>query len=62
MARDAKTEMFMVRMSATERNMLNELADADGLAGADVVRLLIRREHERRFGATVPKPPKKRSK
>ncbi len=40
----------MVRMAATEVGMLTELAEADGLYRTDVIRMLIRREHERRFG------------
>jgi hypothetical protein len=49
----------MVRMGASEKQMLNVLADADGLAAADVVRLLVRREYERRFGSGPSKQKKK---
>src|SRR5258708_11781414 len=43
MVREAKTEVFMARMGTSEKQMLTALADADGLAAADVVRLLVRR-------------------
>jgi hypothetical protein len=37
--------------------MLTQLADADGLYQSDVIRLLIRREHQARFGAAPKQPP-----
>jgi hypothetical protein len=45
-----KDERFMIRMDTDERRMLRELADADGLSEATVVRQLIRRAHSDRFG------------
>lgn len=53
-----KSERFAIRMDADERRMLRELAAADGMADAVVVRLLVRREHARRFGEP-PKKPKR---
>ncbi|HMI89303.1 MAG TPA: hypothetical protein VK550_34735 [Polyangiaceae bacterium] len=50
----------MVRMAPSELAMLHEMAEADGLSAADVVRTLVRREHQKRFGDTPPK--KKRTK
>jgi hypothetical protein len=44
-----RSEQVMVRMTPSEVEMLGELAEADGLYRTDVIRLLIRREHERRF-------------
>lgn len=40
-----------VRMTDTERTLLGELAEAYGLSISDVVRQLIRKDHETRFGA-----------
>ncbi len=60
MATEPKTERIELRMSPLEASMLRELADADGLSQANVVRLLERREHAARFPATTPKRPAKR--
>jgi len=56
-APDLKTERFMIRMDAVERQMLTELADLDGVSEATVVRQLIRREHARR--STEERRPRK---
>ena len=40
----------MTRMTPSEVQMLEQIAEADGLYRTDVIRLLIRREHEKRFG------------
>lgn len=53
-----RTELFNVRMSTDERTMLARLADSDGMTSADVVRMLVRREHAARFG-TASKPAKR---
>ena len=50
--------MLRVRVSAAERETLQDLADADGLTVSDVVRMLARREHKARFGE--PKKKRKR--
>lgn len=55
-----KSERFAIRMDADERRMLRELAAADGMADAVVVRLLIRRAHAERFGEAPPKSKPKR--
>ena len=55
MSIDPKTERVNLRVSPTEAMMLRELAEADGLAQSDVVRLLVRRSHADRFGAQKPK-------
>ncbi len=54
MAKDAETReiMFHCRMTDLEREMLEQLAEEDGLSSSDVVRLLIRRAHREKF------PPK----
>ena len=57
MAADPKTERFMIRMDANERQMLAELAQMDGVSDANVVRQLIRREHARR--STEERKPRK---
>jgi hypothetical protein len=44
-------------MSAEEIEMLNAVADAEGLSASDVVRQLVRRAYVDRFGDKhVPKP------
>jgi len=58
MVRDAKTRAFLVRMAENERSMLDALAEVDGLAAADVVRLLIRKEYEARFPEKAKKSKK----
>ena len=40
----------MIRMTPSEVKMLEQLAEADGIYRTDVLRLLIRRAHEKRFG------------
>lgn len=44
---------FEFRTTEEERRMLDELAERDGLARADVLRLLLRRAHREAFGAPV---------
>jgi hypothetical protein len=39
----------MVRMTASEVQMVEELAAADGVYRTDVIRALVRREHAKRF-------------
>ena len=59
-APDPKTERFMIRMDETERQMLTELAEMDGVSEANVVRQLIRREHARRSADDRrPRKPKR---
>lgn len=48
----------MTRMAPSEVAMLEELAQADGLYRTDVIRLLIRREHEKRFGSSQARATK----
>jgi antitoxin component of RelBE/YafQ-DinJ toxin-antitoxin module len=61
MSPEAKAVRFNLRISETEQAMMNELADAMGVSGSDVIRMLIRKEHGERFGASkaTKKPPKK---
>lgn len=49
-----RTERINVRVSKREITMLNELAEKAGLSSADIVRTLIRREHEATFGKRSP--------
>ena len=53
MTKEEKSERMAVRLSPSEAAMLHELAEADGEAGSTVVRQLIRRAHEERFGRKV---------
>lgn len=41
---------FRIRFTADERAMLRELAGAQGLSSADVLRLFIRRQHAQMIG------------
>jgi hypothetical protein len=59
MAPEAKTERFLFKMGDTEARMLGELSEKTGLTKSDVLRQLIRKEHESVFAEG---PPKKRSK
>ena len=58
-APEPKTERFMIRMDAEERQMLTELADMDGISEANVVRQLVRREHAARSKERDRKKPKR---
>lgn len=51
MSGEERSEQVMTRMAPSEVTMLEELAQADGLYRTDVIRMLIRREHAKRFGA-----------
>lgn len=52
MAPEQRSERVTARLTPTERQMLAELAEADGIDIPDVLRMLIRRAHAERF----PKP------
>ena len=58
MATGKKTEFVGLRLTALEAGMLSELAEADGRYQSDVLRLLIRAAHAKRFGQ--PKPLKRK--
>lgn len=60
MARETKSERVDLRMSKSELAMLDAVADADGISRADVVRLLVRREHAARFPAATTTSSTKR--
>ena len=49
MKEEERSEQVMIRMTPSEVEMLEEIAKADGLYRTDVIRLLIRREHAKRF-------------
>lgn len=57
MAPVERSKFFQTRMSPDEIEMLNTLAEAEGLSASDVVRQLVRRAYLDRVGA---KPPPKR--
>jgi hypothetical protein len=60
MAPDRKrTTLVAVRLAIHEFDMMKELADADGITYSDVLRLSLRREYERKFGAVKQAPAKK---
>lgn len=52
---ELRSEQFLMRVSPTEVAMLRALADATGLAAADVLRMCIRREYAEKFGDKKPK-------
>jgi hypothetical protein len=52
-----RDKQFRMNLSEEERAMLEALSEADGVTASDYLRLLIRRQHQERFGA---KPKKKR--
>ncbi|HEX3871326.1 MAG TPA: hypothetical protein VHV77_12865 [Pirellulales bacterium] len=56
MAPDPKSEMFMVRMSVDEREMLRTLAEQAGESDAAIVRRLVRAA----FEASQARAPKKK--
>jgi hypothetical protein len=60
MAPDRKRAILVaVRLASHEFDMMKDLADVDGITYSDVIRLSLRREYERKFGA-VKQPQKKR--
>lgn len=60
MAAEPKTEMFLFRMSVTERRMLDELTEHTGLKSADILRQLVRREHASVIGSSPRGKPKRK--
>ncbi len=51
---EERSQRITIRVSPRELSMLNELAEKAGLSSADIVRTLIRREHETAFGKRSP--------
>ncbi len=51
-----RTRYFQARMADGELDMLATLADAAGLSGSDIVRLLIREAYVLKYGDKKPKP------
>ncbi|HEY8079918.1 MAG TPA: hypothetical protein VIF62_37560 [Labilithrix sp.] len=45
-----REDVVTTRMRADERQMLAELAEEDGIALSQVIRMLVRRAHAERFG------------
>jgi hypothetical protein len=60
MSPEARTEHFLLRISPTERAMLDALADKAGLSASDIVRTLIRGDYQEKFGDKPPKKPKQK--
>lgn len=58
-----RDQVFQLRMTSDEKDMLVELAEREGLTAADKVRQWIRREYAASFdaapGAKRPKPKRK---
>lgn len=51
-----RNRVFQIRASDEELAMLAAIAEAEGVSGADVLRLFIRRTYAERFGDKKPKP------
>ena len=47
---ELQSERVAIRLTPTEARMLRELADRAGCTVTDLLRMQIRREHERAFG------------
>jgi hypothetical protein len=54
MAPEPRTERLEIRISQTELEMLRQLAEAEGLSQADILRQCIRQRHTAKFGVQVP--------
>lgn len=58
-----RDQVFQLRMTAEEKEMLTALAERDGLTAADKVRQWVRREYSATFdaapGAKRPKPKRR---
>ena len=55
MAPIERDKSLRVRVSAEELDMVQALADAEGITASDIVRLYIRRAYAERFGETKPR-------
>ena len=53
-----RDNIFQIRISEEERNMLQVIANEDGLTSSDVVRQFIRSEWWRRYGQGFSEPPR----
>ena len=53
-----RENIFQIRISEEERNMLRVIADEEGLTSSDVVRQFIRSEWWRRYGQGFSVPPR----
>ena len=59
-----RDQVFQLRMTTEEKDMLTELAEREGLTAADKVRQWVRREYAATFGAEPhatkrPRPKRK---
>jgi uncharacterized protein (DUF1778 family) len=52
-----RTETLTIRIAQTEKDMLQALADKDGLSRSDWLRLTIRRAYADAIGEKQPKRP-----
>jgi len=50
MVAEPRTERIEIRVAASELEMLRELAEAEGLSQADILRQCIRQRHAAKFG------------
>ena len=57
LGRPKRDNIFQIRISEEERNMLQVIADENGLTSSDVVRQYIRTEWWRRYGQAFTEPP-----
>jgi hypothetical protein len=59
MVSEPKDQTLLVRLSATEAQMLTDLSESTGTSRAAVLRQLLRREHAKVIGPAKPKKPKR---
>ena len=55
----AKDERFCLRLSPSEREMLQAIAKANGIADSAWIRLMIHQTHRELFGVKTPERPSK---
>lgn len=55
-----RDDVFRFKIAADERQMIEALAERDGLSGSDVLRLLVRRAHAKAFGDSAERPRARR--
>jgi hypothetical protein len=57
-----RENVFQIRVSDHERQMLQAIADEEGLSASDIVRQFIRREWFRRYADLLPTKAKAKKK
>lgn len=55
-----RTQVLNVRLLEAETDMVNALAEREGLSVSEWIRTVIRREHALAFAASKPRKPKRK--